>query len=144
LETLVSEPAIVRLAEELASRDEQSILAKNLRSSEGTLLERVFHAAREGDELCSRMLQERARWAGIALANLVNTLNPELIVLGGLFAQAADLLLPTIEETVRRCSFANLGESVRLQITGFGRDIGLVGACTLALNSFFYGQQECA
>ncbi len=80
---------------------------------------------------------------GIALANLVNVFNPELIVLGGIFAQGADLMLSTIESTMRRRAFANLGERVRLQTTSFDQQqVGMIGAAALALNAFFYQQEE--
>jgi len=140
LETLVSEPAIVRLAKELAGQDGQGILATHLQNGEGTTTERIFAAARAGDTATRTMLEERARYMGIALANLVNTFNPELIVLGGTFAQGQDLLLPVVEATMRQRAFANLGERVRLQTTSFGQQAGAVGAAALALNAFFYQQ----
>jgi len=142
LETLISEPVIVRLAEELAERDRDSILATHLREGEEGPIERVFAAARAGDTATRAMLDERARYLGIALANLVNTLNPELIVLGGILDQGQDLILPVAEATMRRRSFANLGEQVRIQTTSFDWQAGVVGAAALALNAFFYQRPE--
>ncbi len=144
LETLVSEPVIVHLAEELAAQDENGILATHLRGMEGKPIERVFAAARAGDAATRAMLEERSRYLGIALANLVNTFNPELIVLGGILAQGQDLLLPVAEATMRQRSFANLGDQVQLQTTGFGWQAGVVGAAALALDAFFYRQPEIA
>lgn len=142
LETLVSEPAIVRAAKKLAEQDADGILATHLQRGEGTTIERIFAAARAGDTATLDMLNERARYVGIALANLVNVLNPELIVLGGFLAQGQDLLLPAMETTMRQRAFANLGERVRLQTTSFGHRAGVVGAAALALNTFFYQQPE--
>jgi glucokinase len=142
LETLVSEPVIVRLAEEIAKKDKAGILAAQLQCGEGTTIERVFAAARAGDLATQAMLNERACYMGISLANLVNILNPELIVLGGIYAQGADLLLPAIEATMRKRAFAHLGERVRLETTSFGRQAGVVGAAALALSTFFYDQPD--
>jgi glucokinase-like ROK family protein len=142
LETLISEPVIVRLAEELAAQDEHGILATCLRKGDGKPLERVFAAARAGDVAARHMLDERARYLGIALANLVNTFNPELIVLGGILAHGADLFLPVAEATMRQRSFANLGEQVQLRTTSFGWQAGVVGAAAMALDAFFYQQPE--
>jgi glucokinase len=139
---LVSEPAIESLAEGLARQDDQGILADHLQRGEGRIIERVFSAARAGDAATKAMLSERAHYMGIALANLVNVLNPELIVLGGILAQGQDLLLPEIEATMRQRSFANLGERVQLRITSFGWQAGVVGAAALALNRFFYQQPD--
>ncbi len=142
LETLVSEPAIEREAQVLAAEDEGGLLATHLREGEGSAFERVLAAARAGDLATVAMLRERARYMGIALANLVNILNPDLIVLGGICAQGEDLLLPTIEETMSRRAFAGLGERVRLQTTCFGLQAGIVGAAALALDAFFYRQSD--
>lgn len=138
LETLVSEPVMVRRAEELAREDREGILAASLAHGEGTAVERVFEAARAGDTATLDMLNERARYMGIALANLVNVLNPELIVLGGVFAQGQDLLFPVVEKTMRQRAFARLGERVELQATSFGQQAGVVGAAALALSTFFF------
>jgi glucokinase-like ROK family protein len=142
LETLVSEPAIVRLAEELARDHPAGILATQLARAEGPKIERIFAAARAGDAATRDMLHERACYMGIALANLVNVLNPDLIVLGGMCAQGGDLFLPTIEETMRARAFADLGERVRFRTASFGSHAGVVGAAALALNRFFYQQSE--
>ncbi len=142
LETLVSEPAIVRRAEVLAAQDPDGILAHHLQQEEGTAIERIFGAARAGDPTTRAMLEERACYMGIALANLVNVLNPDLIVLGGICIQGADLLLPAIERTMRQRAFADLGKRVRLQTAHFGDRAGVVGAAALALHSFFYQQPD--
>lgn len=141
LETLISETAIIAQAGQLAARDPSGILAKALkRRSSETRIERIFSAAREGDQPTRLMLKEQGHYLGLALANLVNVLNPELIILGGIFAQAEDLLLPAVEATLRQRAFGRLGETVRLQVTGFGWRAGVTGAAALALAAFFYHQ----
>jgi glucokinase-like ROK family protein len=142
LETLVSEPAIVRRAEALAAENEGGVLATHLHQGEGRPFEQVLAAARAGDAATQAMLREQACYMGIALANLVNVLNPDLIVLGGILAQGEDLLLPAIEVTMRQRAFAGLGERVRLQTTSFGTHAGTVGAAALALDTFFYRQPQ--
>lgn len=138
LETLFSEPVIVRCAQALAEQAPDDLLATTLREGQGPLIERVFAAAEQGDSATRAMLAERAHYMGIALANLVNVLNPDLIVLGGLFVQGRRWLVPAAEATLRARAFAGLGERVRLEITQFGSHVGVIGAAALALNSFFY------
>jgi len=157
LEMLVSEPEIVRQAQVLAARAPDSLLAHELaatdrlpaddddpaasESAADAPIERVFAAARGGDRETLAMLDERAFYMGTALANLVNLVNPDMIILGGLFAAGADLMLPRIEETMRRRAFAGLGDAVSLCVTTFGRKVGAVGAAALALDAFFYRQE---
>lgn len=174
LETLVSEPEIVRQARVLAARAPDSILAAELMKDErrrtndaraagacdlrpsscvgeasefgadevlDTPIERVFAAARAGDRETQTLLDERAMYMGTALANLVTLINPDTIVLGGLFAAGADLMLQRVEETMRRRAFAGLGNAVTLRVTEFGRNVGVVGAAALALDAFFYRRE---
>jgi glucokinase-like ROK family protein len=142
LETLVSEPAIVRLAQEIAAQAPDGVLAQYLAQVDQPAIDAIFEAARSGDPATCELLDQRARYMGIALANLVNTLSPELIILGGIFDTGQDVLLPVVEATLRNCAFANLGEDVRLQTPTFGPNTGVIGAAALALDAFFYEQSE--
>ena len=140
LETLVSEPALVAQARALAAKAPDGDLAHALHATPNDRMAAIFAAAAQGDAATRAMLADRARYMGIALANLVNVLNPDLIVMGGLFAQGRAWLLPATEATLRECAFANLGQRARLTTTTFGRDVGAIGAATLALSAFFYQQ----
>ncbi len=142
LETLVSEGEILRQAHALAARSPNSLLARTLGAAGSPGAERsieaVFEAARGGDRDAVLLLDERAFYLGTTLANLVNLVNPDMIILGGLFAAGADLMLPRIEETMRGRAFAGLGERVTLGVTTFGGKVGVIGAAALALDAFFY------
>lgn len=143
LETLVSEVAILRQAEHIAQQNPEGILARTMRERQDLdPIERVFTAARQGDEAVRSMLAERAYYLGIALVNLVNLYNPELIILGGIFAQGKDFFLEPALNTVRECSFGGMGKSVCVQATAFEWKAGVIGAAALALMSFFYNSES--
>ena len=142
LETLVSELALVQQAQELSQEHPKSLLAQYLAGDTGQTLDLVFKAAREGDPIAKEMIERSARYLGVALANTVNLLNPEAIVLGGLFLQGHDLILPVARETLRNTAFAGLGKKVKLWATSFGWQAGIVGAAVLALTAFFYLNPE--
>jgi predicted NBD/HSP70 family sugar kinase len=143
LETLVSEPVIVSEAELIAQKNPGGLLDRVLKSEKHlSPIERVFAAARQGDPETKEMLNRRSRYLGMALANLVNMLNPQMIILGGMFAQGQDLILPLASETMRQKAFASMGDNVRLQPTSFGWSAGVIGASALALMRFFYQQQS--
>src|SRR5690606_10217581 len=68
-------------------------------------VEHVFDAARGGDGVAVSVVRDTARYVGMAIANLVAILDPEIVVLGGLIAEAGDLLVdPARAEAVRRMS----------------------------------------
>lgn len=138
LETLIAEPVLLREARLLAGEFPESILATNLTDGDIKPIDALFNAARQGDVSTISMIEDRMQYLGIALANLVNILNPDLIILGGMFAQGSDLLLPKVQATVRELAFAGLGENVDVQPTGFGWRAGVIGAASMALKEFFY------
>ena len=143
LETLLSEPVWIRHAENLAASHPDSTLAAYLKQAgERSPIELIFSAATDGDELAQQFIEQRSRYLGIALANLVNVLNPELIILGGMFAQGSDLILPIAEAKMKQAAFAGLGENVELKTTSFGWRAGVIGAASLALTTFFYQYAE--
>ena len=142
LETLISEPVIVRHAKQMASERPDSILSKCIERSDQPCVEHVFEAAERGDEATQAMLRERGCYMGIALANLVNVLNPDRIILGGLYTQGTQWLLPATTSTLQQRAFADLGKRVQVEITEFGQEVGAIGAAALALNAFFYQSTE--
>lgn len=61
----------------------------------------IADAARKGDPAAKKIWEKEAYYLGIGIANLVAILNPEMIVIGGGVAKAADLFLPGIKKTLR-------------------------------------------
>jgi glucokinase-like ROK family protein len=142
LETLVSETSIIRQAEDLRQQFPDSILAECMASDpDGNTVECVFEAAQAGDEHARAMLASKAYYLGVALANMVNLYNPELILLGGLFAQEQAFFIDPVIKTVRQMTFGDLGDRVRIEATSFGWKAGVIGAAALALTQFFYLKQ---
>lgn len=139
LETLISEEAILRQADQIARLYPQGILAQTLSEKDDiSPIERVFRAGRAGDETVRAMLEDRAFYLGVALTGLVNLFNPELILLGGIFSRGQDFFLEPVIQTVSQMSFGGMGKRVRIEATSFGWKAGVLGASALALMHFFY------
>lgn len=139
LESLVSETAILKLAEEIKFKLPQGILAKVIRDNPNlSQIDCVIESAHQGDEQIRSMLADRAYYLGIALVNMVNLYNPELIILGGLFAQAEKYFVEPVKNTIQKMAFADLGKRVQIEVTQFGWKAGVIGAAALALTTYFY------
>jgi len=139
LEELVSAPALIIQAQKAVSEFPESYLGRTLQDAvDNEAIERIFEAARQGDSQAAQIVNQSARYLGLALVNAINFINPELILLGGMFAQGEDLYLPVIKEMVSRLSFAGMGDRVEICSTSFGWRAGLLGASALALAHFFY------
>lgn len=139
LETLVSENALLRQADQIARRNPGGILAHTLADENDiSPIERVFRAGRSGDDQVRAMLEDRSYYLGAALAGLVNIFNPELILLGGIFARGQDFFLEPVRRAVAELSFGGMGKRVRIEATSFGWKAGVLGASALALMNLFY------
>lgn len=80
------------------------------------------------------VLSSVARWTGIGLSNLVNTFDPEVIILGGHLGLILDPLRSEISAHVRRTWDPSRSEP-RLAQSSFGREASLMGASELAFMS---------
>lgn len=93
----------------------------------------VFQAARAGDGVAGSVVRDTARYIGMAIANLVSILDPEVVVLGGTIADASDLLLePASVEMMRRIPPA-ARDRVAVVPAALGADSAAVGAARAAL-----------
>ncbi len=139
LETLVSETAFLYQAQEISRLHPEGILARVIKDNPNQhMMDNLVESANQGDETVHEMLADRAYYLGVALANMVNLYNPEIIILGGVFTQAGDYFIDPLIKTVRKISFGDLGKQVRIEATGFGWKAGVVGAAALALTHLFY------
>jgi glucokinase-like ROK family protein len=94
----------------------------------------VVSAALAGDAVARQALAEIGVQLGIGIANLVNTFNPEMMVLGGVLSTASPFLLPAIDETVRQHALARPYETVRVVASAHGVDACVMGAVALVLD----------
>ena len=142
LETLIAEPALIRKAEEAAIANPSGLLALKLKMGNGRPSDLLFQAAREGDPQAIGIVEQASYYLGISLANIVNLLNPQMIVLGGLYIQGQDLILPVARKTLSETAIGGLGKKVELRATSFGWQAGIVGASSLVLTNLFYLNPE--
>lgn len=95
----------------------------------------VATLAAQGDARARRILREAGKYLGLALANLVSTLNPEMIVLGGGVTEAAEFMLPIARQTMERWAQPIAVKQTRLVCSELGGAASLLGAAKLAFDA---------
>jgi glucokinase len=85
-------------------------------------------AAREGNDAALEAMHEIGRRLGAGIGSLVNVFDPELVVLGGGFSSALDLLLDSAREVVEQEALPPGRTSTRIVPAELGNDAGLIGA----------------
>ncbi len=89
--------------------------------------------ARDGDPGCRRVLADAGEYLGMAVANLVNLVNPELIVFGGELGLAEELVLTTLRARVQRASLPPSGLAVSVVPAVLGDRAEALGGALMAL-----------
>ena len=104
----------------------------------------IARAAAENDSLAFRVLQEAASNIAIGLADLVNLLNPRLIIFGGaLFRAAPQLLTDPLRRVIRQRSLEKSANDVCLSASQLGEEAGALGASRMiseqVLKGLYFG-----
>ena len=90
-------------------------------------------AIRRGDKFVDRVIDGAAEYIGIATANLVNILNPEVVVLGGGVMEAlADEMMSVIVETATDYAMPGAMRGVEILASKLGDSAGITGGAVLA------------
>jgi glucokinase len=96
---------------------------------------RLVEEARAGNEQAATDIAEIGRRLGAGIASFVNVFNPELVVIGGGFAKAGDLLLDPIRETVAVEGLEPARDLVRIVPAAFGSEAGMIGAALVGFEA---------
>ena len=100
----------------------------------------VFEAAHLGDQMAIQITERAMQYIGIGLANYINLLDPDLIILFGGLTNAGDIFLKKIKEVLRERQMKFAGRQVKLVISQMGENGTAVGSASLVLKKFIkYG-----
>ena len=127
---LIGTEALVARAERLLKEHPSSLL-----TGREVTLEAIIEATRAGDLLGRQLIDEVGTYLGIAIANMLNLLNPATIVLGGSIASLDEILLHPVRRAIRdRTLWATIAQS-RLVTSRLGERAIAVGAATRVLQA---------
>ena len=128
LELFASATAIVRMTRETMS----SFPETSLKSDELTA-EKVYDAGKMGDELALAVFKRFGMYLGIGLANLINLIDPQIIVITGGVVNGWDLFVDEMYRQVEERAFRTTAQQVKIAKAECGDNAGLLGAARLAL-----------
>jgi len=138
LETMVGGAALAVRARQAIRFGKKSILEDMVKGDleliDGKML---FLAAGQKDQVAMDVLEDTGRYLGIGIANLINTLNPSLIILSGGVFGAADFIMGSLRKTVEKRALASPAQAVSIVISELGENAIAIGAFTLLLKKIF-------
>lgn len=133
LESLASGTSIARIAREGIESYPDSALQECLSSRDGITAELVAHAAAQGDKFASGVWSEAMYHLGLGVTDVVNALNPRLVILGGGVPKAGDMLFDPVRQVVKERAMKPLAADVEIVPAGNGDLVGLMGALSVAI-----------
>ncbi len=133
-EALASRTAIFRRIQSAIKEGQKTALTgilgddlKDMRSRD------LLKAIKQGDKFVEKVIEEAAEYTGIAVANLINLLGPEVVVLGGGVIDALeDEMMAVIIETAMDYAFPGTAKGIKIVPTDLGDDAGITGGAVLA------------
>jgi len=132
LENYASARAMIAKAVIMLEKDNESLLKECCKGSIYKITpEDIYKAALEGDALSREILKDAGRFLGVGIANIINIMSPEAIILtGGLVGAWNIYVQEAIKEASRR-AFKELFDAVKIIPSSLGDDAGIVGAASL-------------
>jgi glucokinase len=92
----------------------------------------ILDAARKGDGVSISVIRDTAKYLGMAAANIAALADPEVLVLGGLMASAADLLLEPVRLEINRRLPRAMLDGLSIVAATLGDDAAAIGAARIA------------
>lgn len=137
LETYGSVTGLVRTAREGLESGEASVLRDMVKGDLSAITGKMISdGAIQGDAYCQWVFRETGSWIGTAVADLINLLNPEKIIIGGGMIGAGGILMDAIQETAKSTAFDVPAKRAQIVVAGLGLDAGVIGAAGTALERY--------
>ncbi len=132
VEALASGPAIARqFIQRLQAGDSSALAATPVEKISAV---EIVEAASAGDGLARSVLAEAGRRLGIAMASVMNLLDPEMIVFGGGVSNARELIFAPMREAISRHAMGHVRDSCRIEMAALGDDVCLYGAAAIGFS----------
>lgn len=135
LESHASGTAVERIAREVAEREPDGELGRALAARRHLDAPLVVELANGGSADALEVVETVGYALGTAIASYVNVFNPELVVVGGGFARAGDLVLEPARRVVAERALPTAREHVRVALAVLGPEAGLIGSALVGFEA---------
>ena len=134
LETFASSTAIIHYAKYLIQSGKSSLMMEMVGGDIDKISgEIIFNAAKAGDSVAAEVVDRLVKYLSIGIMNIVCTLDPEIIFLGGGISMAGDFLLDKVNAALENLKYFKAKPHVTVEIAKFKNDAGIIGAAMYAM-----------
>jgi len=97
----------------------------------------IIEQARNGSIEAINSFKSVAKFLGLGIVNLINTFDPELIIIGNTISLAYDLIIDEVKRIVNDNCFTAKHSKVKIEVSRFGTDACAIGAIALVISDIF-------
>ena len=126
-ERYASATALIRMGHECAAKHPESVLA----GKEKLNAKDVMDAAKANDPAGLEAFDQYTTYLAMGMVNIINFMDPEVIVLGGGVSAAGEFLLKPIREKLAKMVFYKAMPYASIELATLGNDAGIIGAAML-------------
>jgi glucokinase-like ROK family protein len=142
-EMAVSQSALFEAIKKPIRNGRASMLAELvLHHEEELTIPLALEAVKQGDQVALEALQQVGHYLGIGIASLVNAVNPDLIVFGGILSLAGEYLLPMIESELEARALRWNARATRIVIARYGSNACSMGGVATVVKSILEHPQS--
>jgi glucokinase-like ROK family protein len=135
-EMAASQSAVFQAIRKSIQNGRHSTLAEVIEQNEEELtIPLVVQAVKQGDQVALEALQQVGHYLGIGIASLVNAVNPDLIVFGGILSLAGEYLLPVIERELAARALQWNARATQIVIARYGSNACSMGGVATVVKS---------
>ncbi len=131
-EAYASATGLIREAQSRLAVNKNNLLYERVKGRELEAKD-IFDAAKEGDKFSLALVDYEAEYIAFGIGNLLNVLDPEIIVIGGGVALAGEILFNGVNEKLKKYALPSTLEGLRILPAKLGNDAGIIGAAYLGM-----------
>ena len=131
-EAYASAPGLIREAQSRLAVNKtnglyEQVIGRDLEAKD------IFDVAKEGDAFALDLVDYEADYIALGIGNLLNVLDPEIVVVGGGVSLAGDILFDKVKERLKKYAFPSTTENLKIVAASLGNDAGILGAAYLGM-----------
>ncbi|GAH52418.1 unnamed protein product [marine sediment metagenome] len=139
LENYVSWPAICSKVLSSVAQGKHTMMSELAKGDISRITPSIFRdALKKDDQLAKEIMKDTAAYLATGIINLVNLLNPDIIILGGKVAYDNHFLLSQVKKLVFQQALTVLTKQLKICPTSLGEDFRVIAAATIPLQEIFH------
>jgi len=131
-EAYAAATALIRQTKAAAQANPDSLINKLVNGDLSKIdAKTAFDAAKQGDETGKKVVAQYIKYLAEGLINVINTFQPEILVIGGGVCKEGEYLLKPLKELVDKGVYSRDVPQTQIKVAQMGNDAGIVGAAML-------------